>query len=102
MLASIFKSVDRYDVVKYAEASLLQMFLRERFLTLSPKMIEFKPLSMKKLSLMGWRRRKPLTTSLEGWDGLGKARRGDEGSEQSDRRREELQLPTLLRHLVRS
>lgn len=38
----VIKSVNRYDVVSYVNASFLQMFLLERFRALSPVPFEFK------------------------------------------------------------
>lgn len=38
-LHNIFRSVSRYDVVLYSDASFLQMFLWERFGASSPKLV---------------------------------------------------------------
>lgn len=50
---NICKSVGRYDVVTYADASFLQMFLWERFSALSFKPDEFKAFKPKKVLIDG-------------------------------------------------
>lgn len=52
-LRSIFKSVDQYDIVTYADASFLQMFLWERFLSTSPMPVEFKAMKPDKIIVDG-------------------------------------------------
>lgn len=42
-LKGVLRSVGRYDVVTYVEASFLQLFLWKRLGALSPVLVEFKP-----------------------------------------------------------
>lgn len=53
MLVQHLQLVSTYDVVTYAVASFLQMFLWERFETLSPKPIEFKATKPDKVIVYG-------------------------------------------------
>lgn len=45
----IYKSFGWYNIVTYADAPFLQMFLWERFRTLSPKLVEFKSVKLEKV-----------------------------------------------------
>lgn len=45
----VFKSMGRYDVVTYVDASFLQLFLWKRFGALSTVLVEFKPGKPKKV-----------------------------------------------------
>lgn len=56
MLHNIFCPIGRYNVVSYADASFLQMFLWKR--ALSPKLDEFKALKLEKIIVDGEEREK--------------------------------------------
>lgn len=86
MLGNIFRLVGRYDVVMNVDTFFLQMFLRERFGALSPKLVEFKAAKPEKLIIDGVEKEKTCHYKPQGLRWFGGSPRRREDLEQGDRR----------------